>query len=110
MVEKNPNNIIWGTKGTIYSFAVVDEDAPEDFRFNRPYVVALIDLDQGPRITAQLTDVEWVWKKGIKTPEIKIGDVVEMVTRKLKVEGSDSRGLIVYGYKFRPPIKPPNPK
>ena len=110
MVEKNPSNIIWGKSATIYSFAVVDEDAPEAFRFNRPYVIALIDLDQGPRITAQLTDIEWEWIEGIKVPEIEIGDPVEMVPRKLKVEGSESRGLIIYGYKFRHPLKSLNPR
>lgn len=101
MVEKNPNNLIWGVKGTIYSFATV-YDAPEGFEFNSPYVVALIDLDQGPRITAQLTD--------LGDEPVQIGMLVEMVTRKLKEEGPTGKGLIVYGYKFRPPLKSPNPK
>jgi len=32
--------------------------------------------------------------------EVSIGMPVEMVTRKLRAEGE--RGVIVYGYKFRP--------
>jgi uncharacterized OB-fold protein len=32
---------------------------------------------------------------------VEIGMPVEMVTRKLRNDG-DERGLIVYGYKFRP--------
>ena len=35
--------------------------------------------------------------------EVAIGDQVEMVTRKLTTDGE--RGMIVYGYKFRPLIK-----
>jgi uncharacterized OB-fold protein len=52
--------------------------------------LALIKLDEGPIITAQLTDVDG---------PVAIGDKVEMVTRKLMTEGE--RGMIVYGYKFR---------
>jgi uncharacterized OB-fold protein len=48
-------------------------------------------LDEGPLVTAQLTDVD--------PDELEIGMPVEMVTRKLREEGED--GLIVYGYKFR---------
>jgi uncharacterized OB-fold protein len=32
---------------------------------------------------------------------VKIGMPVEMVTRRLRSDG-DERGIIVYGYKFRP--------
>ncbi|MCB0288128.1 MAG: OB-fold domain-containing protein, partial [Calditrichaeota bacterium] len=59
------------------------------------YVVALIDLAEGPRITAQLTDIE--------PGQVKIGMPVEMVIRKISEEGE--RGVIVYGYKFRPPLR-----
>ena len=58
----------------------------------RPRKVALVELDEGPLVTGQLTDVD--------QDEIEIGMPVEMVTRKLREEGED--GLIVYGYKFRP--------
>ena len=44
-------------------------------------------------VTAQLTDVD--------NSDIQIGMPVEMVTRKMRNDG-DERGLIVYGYKFRP--------
>jgi len=33
---------------------------------------------------------------------------VEMVTRKMRNDG-DERGMIVYGYKFRPMIRQPQP-
>jgi uncharacterized OB-fold protein len=57
-----------------------------------PYTVALVKLEEGPLITAQLTDVA--------NDEVEIGMPVEMVTRKLRTQGEE--GLIIYGYKFRP--------
>lgn len=75
--------------GTIYSYTVVQSPA-EEFEFQAPYYLAMIQLDEGPRIVAQLTDVD---------DEIAIGDRVEMVTRKLFTDGD--KGVIVYGYKFR---------
>lgn len=76
--------------GEIYSFTTVQE-TPEGFDEQAPYVLALVKLDEGPIITAQITDLDGA--------EIHIGDRVEMVTRKLTTEGT--RGMIVYGYKFR---------
>lgn len=77
-------------RGTVYSFTVVQE-APAGFEDQAPYTMALVKLDEGPLVTAQLTDLEGA---------ITIGDSVEMVTRKLTTDGT--RGMIVYGYKFRP--------
>ena len=58
-----------------------------------PYTVALVKLEEGPMVTAQLTD--------LGDEPVAIGMPVEMVTRRLRQDG-DERGLIVYGYKFRP--------
>lgn len=77
-------------KGTIYSFTTVQEP-PEGFEEQAPYVLALIKLDEGPMLTAQITD----WDGALN-----VGDPVEMVTRRLTTEGP--RGVIIYGYKFRP--------
>lgn len=78
-------------KGRVYSFSTV-RDAPAGYTDYQPYTVALIKLDEGPLMTAQLTDVD--------TADVHVGMSVEMVTRKLKEEGES--GMIVYGYKFRP--------
>lgn len=80
-------------KGEVYSYTTIYE-APEGYQENVPYTVAIVKLEEGPKITAQLTDV--------KHGEVKIGMPVEMVTRKLKVDGDRDRGQIIYGYKFRP--------
>lgn len=58
-------------------------------------LTALIELQEGIRITAQLTDVE--------SEEVETGQEVEMVVRRLRTD--EEQGLIVYGYKFRPVMK-----
>lgn len=75
--------------GEIYSYTIV-QDAPLGFEEQAPYVLAIVKLDEGPFVTAQITDVDG---------DVEIGDRVEVVTRKLTTEGS--QGIIVYGYKFR---------
>jgi uncharacterized OB-fold protein len=81
-------------KGEIYSYTTIYE-APSGYDGNAPYTVALVKLNEGPMITAQLTDVD--------QQVVQIGMPVEMVTRKLRDDG-DERGMIVYGYKFRPAV------
>lgn len=76
--------------GEVYSYTIVTEP-PESFAAYAPYVLALVKLDEGAMLTAQLTDL---------ATEPQIGMRVEMVTRRLKTEGNS--GVIAYGYKFRP--------
>lgn len=75
--------------GHVYSYTVV-QNAPAGYEDQAPYILALVQLDEGPMVTAQLTDVD---------APVNIGDRVEMVTRRLTAEGS--KGSIIYGYKFR---------
>lgn len=75
--------------GEIYSYTMLTEP-PEGFEEQAPYLLALIRLDEGAIVTAQLTDFD--------SPP-RIGERVEMVTRKLGTDGP--RGMIIYGYKFR---------
>jgi len=86
-------------KGEIYFFTTVYEP-PAGFEENAPYTIALVRLNEGPMLTAQLTDF------GDTKPEI--GMPLEMVTRKLRSDGE--RGVLVYGYKFRPLIQAPTQK
>jgi len=81
--------------GEVYSYTTV-YDAPAGFEEVAPYTVALVKLQEGPLVTAQLTDVDG--------EQIEIGTPVEMVTRRLRSDG-DERGLLVYGYKFRPVLQ-----
>ena len=79
-------------KGEVYSFTRMG-NAPAGFEEQAPYTVALIKLQEGPIVTAQLTD--------LGDQEVQIGMPVEMVTRKLRSDDGD-KGILVYGYKFRP--------
>jgi hypothetical protein len=78
-------------RGEVYSFTTVYQ-APAGFEQEAPYPMAMIRLEEGPLVTAQLTD--------LGDRAVQIGMPVEMVTRKLRSDGE--RGMLVYGYKFRP--------
>jgi uncharacterized OB-fold protein len=79
-------------RGEVYSYTTV-YDPPTGYEEQAPYTVAIVKLEEGPLVTAQLTD--------LGSRPVEIGMPVEMVTRKLRNDG-DERGVIVYGYKFRP--------
>lgn len=81
-------------KGEVYSYTTV-YDAPEGYAEQAPYTLAMVKLDEGPLVTAQLTDL------GAHKPVI--GMPVEMVTRLLR-SATDERGMLIYGYKFRPAV------
>jgi uncharacterized OB-fold protein len=82
-------------RGEIYSYTTIYE-APSGYDQNAPYTVALVKLEEGPLVTAQLTD--------LGEESVEIGTPVEMVTRRLRSDG-DERGMLVYGYKFRPILR-----
>jgi uncharacterized OB-fold protein len=92
-VARTPFN--FSGQGVVYSFSTVYA-APAAFEEGAPYVVALVKLEEGPLVTAQLTDVA--------ADEVHIGQRVEMVTRRMRAEGDG--GLIHYNYKFRPLMQP----
>lgn len=77
-------------KGKVYSFTEMSS-GPVGFELETPYVLAIIELEEGPKLTAQVV--------GISEKDIKIGDGVEMVFRKIMEDSAE--GLIHYGYKFR---------
>ncbi len=82
-------------QGEVYSYTTI-YDPPAGYEPNAPYTVALVKLVEGPIITAQLTD--------LGEEPVEIGMPVEMVTRRLRSDGDD-RGMLVYGYKFRPAVR-----
>ena len=82
-------------KGEVYSYTTINE-APAGFQGQSPYAVALVKLDEGPIVTAQLTD--------LGEEPVHIGMPVEMVTRRLRSDGNES-GVILYGYKFSPVLE-----
>ena len=90
--------------GEVITMTLVErEAAPAGFEWCAPYVLAIVELQSGLRLTTQITDLDLDMASG-KWVLPKIGDRVEMVTRKLR-EDSDERGIIVYGYKFRAGVR-----
>jgi uncharacterized protein len=82
-------------QGEVYSHTTIYQ-APSGYDESTPYTIALVKLAEGPMITAQLTDLD--------DKPVEIGMPVEMVTRRLRSDG-DERGVLVYGYKFRPALR-----
>jgi len=80
-------------KGTVVSYTVIHE-APAQYEMMKPYVLAIIQLEEGCRLTSQIIDVD--------PAQVKIGMPVEAAFRKLGQEGE--AGIIHYGYKFRPVV------
>lgn len=76
--------------GKIYTYSVIHTPT-EEFKTIAPYVVAIVELDEGTKLTTQIVDCN--------PEDVEIGDEVEMVFRKIREEGDD--GVISYGYKFR---------
>ena len=86
------NEYAFSGRGEVFSYTTV-YDAPAGYEEMTPYTVALVKLAEGPMVTAQLTD--------LGSQPVEIGMPVEMVTRRIRQDG-DERGMLVYGYKFRP--------
>jgi uncharacterized OB-fold protein len=82
-------------EGTVYSYTVLSPGgAPPEFaeqaRAEGRYVVAIVELDEGPRITAQLADVD--------PDEVSVGTAVSGRIRRIYEE----EGVVRYGFKFVP--------
>jgi len=82
-------------RGRLYSFTRVAQP-PRGFATVAPYAVGMVRLEEGPLVTAQLADVEGL--------DLEVDMEVEMCTRKIR--DASENGFIVYGYKFRPALRP----
>ncbi|AKA48105.1 AcaC [uncultured archaeon] len=76
-------------KGEVVSYTVVHE-APTPFTRQKPYILAIIKLDEGPSLTGQIVDSD--------PEEVDMGKRVHSVFRKVAEDGKS--GIIQYGYKF----------
>ena len=77
-------------KGKIFSFTEISSP-PVAFQDQAPYVLAIIELNEGARITGQIVDVS--------AKDVKIGASVDQVFR--VIQRDDPEGLIHYGFKFK---------
>jgi uncharacterized OB-fold protein len=76
--------------GTILSWTVI-HIAADAYAKQSPFPVAIIETDEGARLTAQVVDC--------KPEDVKIGGKVELVFRKIMEEGGS--GIINYAYKAK---------
>ncbi len=77
--------------GKIVSYSWV-YTPPKGFKSSIPYCLAIIELDEGPRLTTQVV--------AVTQEEVSIDMPVEFAFRKISSEGEE--GVITYGFKFRP--------
>ncbi len=77
-------------KGKIYSYTEVTAP-PQGFEDQVPYILAVIELDEGAKLTAQVVDAN--------KDDVKIGSRVERVFR--MIQKDDPEGLVHYGFKFK---------
>src|SRR5207249_308807 len=90
-VDRQDAAVPAGREGSVVTYTVI-HDAPAQFEMQKPYVMAIIEMDEGVRLTSQLIDV--------KPEDVRIGMKVQASFRKLGQDGD--AGVIHYGYKFRP--------
>lgn len=79
-----------GRKGKIVSWTTI-RNPPAEFKNQTPYYVALVKLENGMSITAQITDCD--------ENEPKIGQKVETIIR--RTVPAKSEDIISYGIKVR---------
>jgi hypothetical protein len=78
-------------EGEVLTYTII-YNAPEHFEGQTPYPIAIIKLDEGPKVTAQIVDCD--------IEDIKIGMRVKSTFRKISEDGYI--GAIYYGFKFKP--------
>ncbi len=78
-------------KGKVFTFTVI-RTSSEEFKVYTPYVVGIVQLEEGPKVTSQIVDC--------RPEDVYIGMPVETCFRKLIAQGRE--GIICYGFKFRP--------
>ena len=79
------------TEGKIQTFTII-RVPPAPFKDQAPYAVGIVELDDGVKVTAQITDCGF--------EELEIGKRVRVEFRKVQEEGQ--AGILQYGYKFVP--------
>ena len=76
-------------EGEIKTFTIVHQ-AQKGFEMQVPYILAIIKIRDGVRVTGQIVEAE--------PGEVEIGKKVKPVLRRISEEGPS--GAIHYGYKF----------
>jgi uncharacterized protein len=88
--DKEFENITLSGKGEILTYTII-YIASDQYARHTPFPVAIIETEEGARLTAQIVDCE--------PKDVKIGAKVELIFRKVMEEGLS--GIINYGYKAK---------
>ena len=80
--------------GTIYTYTVI-EVPPSQFKDAAPYVVAIIELEDGTKVMCQMADCE--------PAELEVGQKVKLEFRRVQTHGE--HGVLSYGYKAVPALE-----
>jgi len=80
-----------GKRGVIVTWTII-RVPPEGFSDQAPYPVAVVELEDGKRITAQMVD----WEQD----HCRIGQRVQVVLRRISEPSLE--GVIPYGVKVKP--------
>lgn len=78
-------------EGKIVTYTII-RVPPAPFKDQAPYAVGIVELDDGVKITAQITDCPF--------EDLKVGQKVKVEFRLIQEEGA--AGVLQYGYKFVP--------
>jgi hypothetical protein len=89
--DGKPVPITFSGAGKVFTYTVI-RVAPEGFKLYTPYLIGVIQLDEGPKVTSQIVDCP--------LDKVSIGMPVEVCFRKIREQGK--HGIICYGFKFRP--------
>lgn len=76
-------------KGEVLTKTVV-HDAIGDYDSETPYTLAVVELDEGARVTAQVVE---------GGEDVEVGDRVEACFRRISDQGEE--GIVQYGTKFK---------
>ena len=89
--DGKPVTVKFSGRGKVFTHTVIRAPS-DDFKIYSPYAVGIVQLEEGPKVTSQITDCH--------PEDVYIGMPVEACFRKLMAQGKE--GIICYGFKFRP--------
>jgi uncharacterized OB-fold protein len=84
-------DITFSGKGKVYSYTIV-RAPPEGFKEFAPYIIAIVELEEGAKVLSQVVDCD--------PNDVKIGMQVKSCFRRIRSE--NATGLVLYGFKFKP--------
>ena len=84
-------NVTLNDEGTLITFTVI-RVPPSQFIDEAPYVVGVVELSDGVRLTAQVVDCDF--------EKLEIGQKVKVEFRRIQTVGE--AGILCYGYKCVP--------